>query len=54
MKYKIFMLQGNGNYYKSVVVDYASSIEQAIDKVNELQAETGCSIYFEEEEEVYE
>ncbi len=47
--YKVYTLVGDNGVYNSYEVDTVETEEQAVDRVAEIQAETGNSAYYEEE-----
>lgn len=52
--YKVYTLVGDNGVYNSYEVDTVETEEQAVDRVAEIQAETGNSAYYEEETRVVE
>ena len=47
IKYNIYLLLGGDGVYNSKLVDTVESLEQAQDRVAELEAENGCGAYYE-------
>lgn len=53
-KYNVYTLSGEDGVYNSNKVDTVDTVEQAEDRVRELQAETGNNAYYEEADEWWE
>lgn len=53
-KYNVYTLSGEDGVYNSNKVDTVDTVEQAGDRVRELQAETGNNAYYEEADEWWE
>lgn len=47
IKYNIYLLLGGDGVYNSKLIDTVESLEQAQDRVAELEAENGCGAYYE-------